>query len=115
MNELFEKSIQTLELPRVLEMLAGCAVTDEGRERALALRPMTDIEDVRRAQEETSAAVKLLILRGTPGFAGIRPVAASLQRADMGGSWRTRPARSWPPSAGICGPRSPRSGTSCRS
>lgn len=30
MNELFEKSIQTLELPRVLEMLAGCAVTDEG-------------------------------------------------------------------------------------
>ena len=35
MNELFEKSIQTLELPRVLEMLAGCAVTDEGRERAL--------------------------------------------------------------------------------
>ena len=90
MNELFEKSIQTLELPRVLEMLAGCAVTDEGRERALALRPMTDIEDVRRAQEETSAAVKLLILRGTPGFAGIRPVAASLQRADMGGSLNTR-------------------------
>ena len=90
MNELFEKSIQTLELPRVLEMLAGCAVTDEGRERALALRPMTEIEDVRRAQEETSAAVKLLILRGTPGFAGIRPVAASLQRADMGGSLNTR-------------------------
>ena len=90
MNELFEKSIQTLELPRVLEMLAGCAVTDEGRERALALRPMSDIEDVRRAQEETSAAEKLLILRGTPGFAGIRPVAASLQRADMGGSLNTR-------------------------
>ena len=35
MNELFEKSIQTLELPRVLEMLAGCAVTDEGRELTL--------------------------------------------------------------------------------
>ena len=43
MNELFEKSIQTLELPRVLEMLAGCAVTVEGRERALSLRPITDI------------------------------------------------------------------------
>ena len=90
MNELFEKSIQTLELPRVLELLAGCAVTDEGKERALSLRPMTDLDDVRRAQEETSAAVKLLILRGTPGFAGIRPVAASLQRADMGGSLNTR-------------------------
>ncbi|MCF2596166.1 endonuclease MutS2 [Pseudoflavonifractor phocaeensis] len=90
MSELFEKSIQILELPRVLERLADCAVTDEGRERCLALRPMTDLDDVERAQKETSAAVKMLILRGTPGFSGIRPVAASLQRADMGGSLNTR-------------------------
>ena len=90
MSELFEKSIQVLELPRVLERLAGCAVTDEGRERCLALRPMTDLDDVERAQKETSAAVKMVILRGTPGFSGIRPVAASLQRADMGGSLNTR-------------------------
>ncbi|RKI70533.1 endonuclease MutS2 [bacterium 1xD42-67] len=90
MSELFEKSMATLELPRVLELLSGCAVTDEGRERALELRPMNDIDDVRRAQDETTAAVKLLVLRGTPGFAGIKPVAASLQRADMGGSLNTR-------------------------
>ena len=90
MSELFEKSIQTLELPRVLEMLAACAVTDEGKERALALRPMTDLDDVQRAQEETTAAVKLLVVRGTPAFGGIKPVAASLQRADMGGSLNTR-------------------------
>ena len=90
MSELFEKSMATLELPRVLELLSGCAVTDEGREHALALRPMEDVHDVRRAQAETTAAVKLLVLRGTPGFAGIKPVAASLQRADMGGSLNTR-------------------------
>ena len=90
MSELFEKSMATLELPRVLELLSGCAVTDEGRERARELRPMDDIDDVKRAQEETTAAVKLLVLRGTPGFAGIKPVAASLQRADMGGSLNTR-------------------------
>jgi len=90
MSELFEKSIQTLELPRVLDLLAQCAVTDEGRERCLSLRPMTDLDDVERAQKETSAAVKLVILRGTPGFSGIRPVAHSLQRADMGGSLNTR-------------------------
>ena len=90
MSELFEKSIQTLELPRVLELLSGCAVTEEGRERALNLRPMTDLDDVERAQKETSAAVKMLVLRGSPGFYGIRPVAASLQRADMGGSLNTR-------------------------
>ena len=90
MSELFEKSIQTLELPRVLEMLAACAVTDEGKERSLALRPMTDLDDVQRAQEETTAAVKLLVVRGTPAFGEVKPVAASLQRADMGGSLNTR-------------------------
>ena len=90
MSDLFEKSMQTLELPRVLELLAACAVTEEGRERALALRPMIDLDDIQRAQAETSAAVKLLILRGSPGFSGVKPVAASLQRADMGGSLNTR-------------------------
>ena len=42
MTDLFEKSIQILELPKVLERLAGQAVTQEGKERCLALRPMTD-------------------------------------------------------------------------
>lgn len=90
MSELFEKSIQILELPSVLKLLADCAVTEEGKERCLALRPMTDMDDVQRAQEETSAAVKMLVLRGTPGFSGVHPVAASLQRANMGGSLNTR-------------------------
>ncbi|MBQ3135609.1 MAG: endonuclease MutS2 [Oscillospiraceae bacterium] len=90
MTDLFEKSIQTLELPRVLELLADQAATREGKERALALRPMTDRDDVQRAQEETSAAVKMLTLRGTPGLGDVKPVGASLQRADMGGSLNTR-------------------------
>ena len=90
MSELFEKSMATLELPQVLALLADCAATLEGKERCLALRPLTDLDDVARAQEETSAAVKMLILRGSPGFSGVKPVSASLQRADMGGSLSTR-------------------------
>ena len=90
MTDLFEKSIATLELPRVLEQLASCASTQEGKERCLALRPMTDPDDVQRAQEETSAAVEMLIKRGSPGFSGVKPVGASLHRADMGGSLNTR-------------------------
>ena len=90
MTDLFEKSIATLELPRVLEQLAACASTQEGKERCLALRPMTDPDDVQRAQEETSAAVEMLIKRGSPGFSGVKPVGASLHRADMGGSLNTR-------------------------
>jgi DNA mismatch repair protein MutS2 len=90
MTNLFEKSIKTLELPRVLAMLADQAVTEEGKERALALRPQTSEDDVRRALSETTAAVNMTALRGSPSFAGVKPVAASLQRADMGGALSTR-------------------------
>ena len=64
MSELFEKSILTLELPKVLALLADCAVTVEGKERCETLRPMTDADDVQRAQEETAAAMKMLIQIG---------------------------------------------------
>lgn len=46
MSELFEKSMATLELPQVLALLADCAATLEGKERCLALRPLTDLDDV---------------------------------------------------------------------
>lgn len=90
MTDLVEKSIQTLELPRVLELLSGEAVTEEGKEKALALRPFTDPDDVSRALAETTAAVNMTALRGSPSFLGVRPVSASLQRADMGGALNTR-------------------------
>ena len=35
MTDLFEKSIQILELPKVLDRLAGQAVTQEGKELSL--------------------------------------------------------------------------------
>ena len=89
-DDLFEKSIVTLELPRVLELLSHEAVTEEGKERCLALRPFTDPDDVERALSETSAAVDLVSLRGAPYFGSVRPVRAALQRADMGGSLNTR-------------------------
>jgi len=90
MTDLFEKSIHTLELPRVLAMLAHEAHTEEGKERCLALRPMTDVDDVQRALKETSAALHLLVTKGSPGLGGVKPVRAALQRADMGGSLNTR-------------------------
>ncbi|MEG2000667.1 MAG: endonuclease MutS2, partial [Evtepia sp.] len=89
MTELFEKSIHTLELPRVLELLADEAVTDEGKERARALRPETILSDVAYHQQETGAAVKMMTLQGSPTFSGVKPVAGSLRRADMGGSLNT--------------------------
>ena len=119
MTDRFEKSMQTLELPRVLDMLADQAVTEEGKDKARRLRPETDPVEVTALLAETTAAVEKMVLGGSPAFAGVRPVAGSLQRANMGGSlntrasWPTPPARSWRPSAATCGPRRARSGIFC--
>ena len=43
MSDLFDKSIRTLELPRVLELLSEQAVSAEARQRALRLRPETEV------------------------------------------------------------------------
>ena len=90
MTDRFEKSMQTLELPRVLDMLADQAVTEEGKDKARRLRPETDPVEVTALLAETTAAVEKMILGGSPAFAGVRPVAGSLQRANMGGSLNTR-------------------------
>ena len=90
MTELLEKSIQTLELPRVLAMLADEAVTEEGKETCRKVRPQTVVSDVSRLQKQTSAAFQMLVKHGTPSFSGVRPVAAALQRADRGGALNTR-------------------------
>ncbi len=90
MTDRFEKSMQTLELPRVLDMLADQAVTEEGKDKARRLRPETDPVEVTALLAETTAAVEKMVLGGSPAFAGMRPVAGSLQRANMGGSLNTR-------------------------
>ena len=57
MTELFEKSIHTLELPKVLDLLAAQAVTEEGKRRARELRPETDPDEVAKRLKESSGAV----------------------------------------------------------
>ena len=86
----FEKSLNTLELPAVLEMLAAQAVGEAAKERALALAPATDRFEVGRRLEETSAAKTMMTVRGSPSFSGVKDVRASLARADLGGALNTR-------------------------
>ena len=45
MNTLFEKSIRTLELPVVLEMLASLAVSEAAKEKCRQLLPVCDLEE----------------------------------------------------------------------
>lgn len=90
MSELFQKSMRTLELPRVLSMLADQAVSDEAKRRALALTPETEPETVLRLLDQTDAAREMIGLRGSPSFSGVKPVGEALDRADRGGGLNTR-------------------------
>ena len=86
----FEKSLITLELPAVLEMLAAEAVGDTAKEQARALKPSTEPAEVRRRQEETTASKTMMVVRGSPSFSGVKDVRPSLARADLGGALNTR-------------------------
>ncbi len=90
MSELFEKSIQTLELGSVLTMLAQKAVSQAAKERCMKMRPSTDYDDVVRLLKETDAAKERLGLYGSPPFSGVKDVSAQLTRADHGGMLNTR-------------------------
>ena len=90
MNTLFEKSIRTLELPVVLEMLASLAVSEAAKEKCRGLSPVCDLEEAVRLQEETQSARERLGLYGSPSFSGVKDVSRALNRADHGGVLNTR-------------------------
>lgn len=90
MSELFEKSIRVLELPRLLTMLERHAVSAEAKARVQRLAPADDYGEVSRLLDETDAARKMILLRGSPTFAGVKPVAEPLGRAERGGALNTR-------------------------
>ena len=85
MSELYEKSLLKLELDQVLEQLARCAGSEGGKEACRKLRPVSDLEDVQRMLDETTAASNLCTRKGNPVFADVTDMSASLERADRGG------------------------------
>ena len=86
----FEKSLTTLELPAVLEMLSQQAVGETAKEQALCLTPSGDRAEVKRRLDETTAAKTMMVVRGSPSFSGVKDVRPSLARADLGGALNTR-------------------------
>lgn len=90
MNERYEKSLRTLELPAILRMLAEEAVCDAAKENALGLLPSDIYTEVQARQKETTDAKKLISLKGTAPLSAIRDVTGSLARARLGGMLNTR-------------------------
>jgi len=87
---LHEKSLSILELPAILDMLAGLAVSETAKESAQALRPSDDVHTVKTRLAETTAARNMMTLRSSPPFSGVKDIRKSVSRADKGGMLNTR-------------------------
>lgn len=80
-----EKTLQTLEFPKILERLAAYTAFPASTEMALALRPSADIEEVRVRQTLTAEAIGLLTTHPDLTIGGARDVRAQVDLAARGG------------------------------
>ena len=79
-----ERVLRLLEFDKILAMLAGCCVSEPGRERALKLRPLTELEGVRLLQDETQEAeIYLAALEAHP-VAAFSDAGGALNRSRVG-------------------------------
>lgn len=75
----------SLEFNRVLEEVASHASSDLGKKELAKLRPSSDPVIIKRRQEETEDALKLILQFKSPPLFSITDLKAELQRADKGG------------------------------
>jgi DNA mismatch repair protein MutS2 len=76
-----EKTLSTLEFHKILEQLAHHTTFSVGRERALAVCPVTDIEEAERLQAETEEARMLFDLHGDLSLGGAHDVRPLIENA----------------------------------
>ena len=86
MSTLYEKSLAKLELDQILVRLSDCAGSEGGKEACLHLRPVSDLDEVCKRLEETSAAARMCTQKGNPWFSQVSDISPSLERAERGGS-----------------------------
>ncbi len=75
------KSLKTLELDKILELLANETALEDASHEALKIVPETDFEKVKMLLKETQDAYIFMAKYSAPTFAGARNVANSLRRA----------------------------------
>lgn len=78
------KYYKTLELHKVLKMLADLAANEKTKQMALELEPCTEYDTVCREIDKTAQAFDLAVRFGTPPFYNVKDVNASLRRAASG-------------------------------
>lgn len=79
-----EKVLKTLEYNKITERLENYAYSDYAKELCRNLMPLSDMEEIRQHQAQTSDAYRRIVQKGSISFSGIRDIRASFQRLKVG-------------------------------
>src|SRR5213593_804365 len=81
-----QRHLTTLEFDKILALLAGHTTFSASHDLAERLMPSGDEGDIRRAQDATEEARRLLEVRPNTGVRGARDVTKHVRRASVGGA-----------------------------
>lgn len=84
-----DRHYKTLELDKILQMLAEETAIKESAENALKLEPSYSLDKVELLLTQTEDAHMLIARFGAPSFGGIDNVTNALRRAEAGGGLNT--------------------------
>lgn len=80
------KHHKTLELDKILEMLANKASVEESEDLIRAITPSFNLDEVALLTQKTDDAYKLICAFKSPSFGRVKPIKSSVMRAQSGGS-----------------------------
>ena len=84
-----EKALKTLEYDRILAQLSALATSQEGARRCAAMRPSSDLDEIRVLQRQTTDACSRIFRKGNPSFGSVRDIRPLLLRLHAGGILHT--------------------------
>ena len=81
-----QKTLTKLEYNKIIAMLEEQASSFRGKQLCRRLKPMTDLERINTAQEQTAAAFTRIIKKGRISFSDTFPVEEAMKRLEVGGA-----------------------------
>lgn len=79
-----QKTLTKLEYHKIIAMLEEQASSFRGKQLCRRLKPMTDLERIDTAQEQTAAAFTRIVKKGRISFSDAFPVEESMKRLEIG-------------------------------
>lgn len=79
-----EKALRTLEYNKIVDKLTGEAGSELGKKRCRELLPLEGLEEIQKAQQETSDALTRILKKGALSFSGLKDIGASIMRLEVG-------------------------------